>query len=204
MADNPLITRSLGGVMGGVMNTAMGAALGATEGASLSIADIPSSGIGMFTGRQVGRLAGAPLGALTYATGAATIQLAKHTPDILHAVGETAVYNARKAKALGKLGAGVFNAATNKVPRGWENMFTGRELKAPVSAALQLGALALAIGTGLKRANDTMHLGTVERDDYKQPDAMSYDGVTVKPPTNMGYMGGTGDLVHAMHANRHG
>lgn len=198
MADNPLVMRAMGSVAGGVMNTAMGAALGMAEGAGMAVAPTSSSGLGHFAGRQVGRLAGFAVGGAAYLTGTATIGLAKATPKILAGVGSVTAGAYQEARS-------VVHTLTKPVPRTWDNLFTGRELYPSVSSGLQLGALALGVGLGLKRANDQISLGSIEIPEEEQlPEAMSYDGVTYRTPTRMGDMGGTGDLVHAMHANRHG
>lgn len=90
--------------------------------------------------------------------------------------------------------------------RNLYNAFTGRRPRPLVGAGMEIAAIGLAVGIGLNQARDQLAHGFGPIHGYgedRMADALSYDGVenSRSPIHNMG---GTGDLVTALHANRHG
>jgi hypothetical protein len=190
-------------IVGGALKLAGGLALGAAEGATLSKIPVKSGGT-LAAGRLVGKAATAPVGLAARAAGSALVGVAPNVPGA--AVSGVAGVGAGMLNVAAQTGAvlsRVGGAITRKTERNLGNLLLGRELRQGAALGIELGLMGLAISTGMHRGKQAAALGYVDVEKQTAP-SLSYDGMTPPPPSRMGNMGGTGDLVMSLHTNRHG
>jgi hypothetical protein len=105
------------------------------------------------------------------------------------------------------MAGGITRSAYKKVAPSAENLFTGYQMRYGAAVGLEAAGIGLGVLSASRAMDESDALGTIEG--YNQATggmapALSYDGDIGSQASGLMSMGGTGDLVTALHANRHG
>lgn len=190
--------KTIGGVLAGAAQGISGEKIKGPGGAASKISNIAGLGVG-YTIRAGTKVAKA---AAKYG--------AKVAPKVGSFVADNVSGLGAPIAGIGKIGKGIFKGAFKSGgERTADNLFTGLSERGITKALVYGGFAAAALGgMGSSARNSVADFNITPYDERAgiAPDALSADGAISNPTSKMKLsdMGGTGDLVHALHANRHG